>query len=179
MDAIARRLDIHPRVAWQLEADLTVTDERAGWEQSSQLREQRRQRCVRGSRQAEWPQRLGQLVAGAGAVAIDSEVREEQTALPPRQLPLDPPAGHPRHEAPAELDPSSRFLPRHNAKLLPRLTRDNPGMAYVISCDCGYVSRGETEDELVEEAIRHIDEVHPEMAGAVSRDDLVAMAEEV
>jgi predicted small metal-binding protein len=51
-------------------------------------------------------------------------------------------------------------------------------MAYLISCDCGYVSRGETEDELVAEANRHIQEVHPEMAGMVSRDDLLAMAEE-
>ena len=51
-------------------------------------------------------------------------------------------------------------------------------MAYVITCDCGYVSRGETEDELVEEVNRHIDEVHPDLAGKVSRDDLVAMAEE-
>jgi predicted small metal-binding protein len=52
-------------------------------------------------------------------------------------------------------------------------------MAFVITCDCGYVSRGETEDELVEEAHRHIEEVHPEMAGKVSHDDLLAMAEEV
>jgi predicted small metal-binding protein len=52
-------------------------------------------------------------------------------------------------------------------------------MAYMINCDCGYVSRGETEDELVEAANRHIDEVHPDMAGKVSRDDLLAMAEEV
>jgi hypothetical protein len=52
-------------------------------------------------------------------------------------------------------------------------------MAYVINCDCGYVSRGETEDDLVKEATRHIDEVHPDIAGKVSRDDLLAMAEEV
>ena len=52
-------------------------------------------------------------------------------------------------------------------------------MAYVIKCDCGYVSRGETEDELVEETNQHIEDVHPGMAGKVSRDDLLAMAEEV
>jgi predicted small metal-binding protein len=52
-------------------------------------------------------------------------------------------------------------------------------MSYVINCDCGYVSRGETEDELVEEANRHIEEVHPDLAGKVSVDDLLAMAEEV
>ena len=52
-------------------------------------------------------------------------------------------------------------------------------MAYLITCDCGYISRGETEDELVDETNRHIAEVHPDLAGKVSRDDLLAMAEEV
>jgi predicted small metal-binding protein len=52
-------------------------------------------------------------------------------------------------------------------------------MAYVINCDCGHVSRGETEDELVQEANRHMEEVHPDIAGKVSRDDLLAMAHEV
>jgi predicted small metal-binding protein len=52
-------------------------------------------------------------------------------------------------------------------------------MAYVINCDCGYVSRAETEDELVQEANRHMEEVHPDIAGKVSREDLLAMAEEV
>ena len=52
-------------------------------------------------------------------------------------------------------------------------------MAYLIHCDCGHVSRGETEDELVQEVNRHMDEVHPDMAGTVSREDLLAMAEEV
>jgi predicted small metal-binding protein len=52
-------------------------------------------------------------------------------------------------------------------------------MAYVINCDCGYVSRGDTEDELVDATMRHIEEVHPDMTGAVSREDVLAMAEEV
>jgi predicted small metal-binding protein len=52
-------------------------------------------------------------------------------------------------------------------------------MAYVLTCDCGHVVRGETQEELVEETNRHIEEVHPDIAGKVSRDDLLAMAEEV
>jgi predicted small metal-binding protein len=52
-------------------------------------------------------------------------------------------------------------------------------MSYVINCDCGYVSRGDTEEELVDEANRHIQDVHPDLAGKVTRDDLLAMAEEV
>jgi predicted small metal-binding protein len=95
---------------------------------------------------------------------------------------LDSPAGHSGNEAPAELDPSRLWLGLpvgHSAKLAPKPCRDNVAMAYLINCDCGYVSRGETEDELVEETIRHIEEVHPDMAGKVSRDDLLAMAEEI
>jgi predicted small metal-binding protein len=51
-------------------------------------------------------------------------------------------------------------------------------MAYVINCDCGYVARGETEDQLLADAQKHIEEVHPDMSGKVTRDDLIAMAEE-
>jgi predicted small metal-binding protein len=114
--------------------------------------------------------------------------------LPAGQISFDPPAGHSDGETPAELNPRAGLLwlhVGHRPKLPPTPTGENlprtesiPGteggtMAYVISCDCGYVSRGETEDELVEEANRHIEEVHPDMAGQVSRDDLLAMAEEV
>jgi predicted small metal-binding protein len=56
---------------------------------------------------------------------------------------------------------------------------EEQAVAYLINCDCGHVSRGETEDDLVEQANRHIEEVHPDMAGKVSRNDLLAMAEEV
>jgi hypothetical protein len=57
--------------------------------------------------------------------------------------------------------------------------RRRRAVPYLINCDCGHVSRGETEDEVVDEANRHIEEVHPDMAGRVSRGDLLAMAEEV
>jgi predicted small metal-binding protein len=33
-------------------------------------------------------------------------------------------------------------------------------MAKIINCDCGYVARGETDDELVQVAQRHAREVH-------------------
>jgi predicted small metal-binding protein len=52
-------------------------------------------------------------------------------------------------------------------------------MTYVINCDCGYVARGETEDELVEDLNLHIEEIHPGMVDAVSEEDMLAMAEEV
>lgn len=52
-------------------------------------------------------------------------------------------------------------------------------MARVLRCECGYVSRGETDDELVAAAERHIATDHPDLVGSVSRDDLLAMTEEV
>ena len=51
-------------------------------------------------------------------------------------------------------------------------------MAMVINCDCGFVVRGETDDELVANGEQHMADAHPDMVGKVSREDLLAMAEE-
>lgn len=51
-------------------------------------------------------------------------------------------------------------------------------MPKVINCECGFVVRGETDDELVRGAERHIEETHPDLVGKVSRDELLGMAEE-
>jgi predicted small metal-binding protein len=52
-------------------------------------------------------------------------------------------------------------------------------MTLVINCDCGFVVRGETEDELAANGLQHIQDAHPDMVGKVSREDMLAMAEEV
>lgn len=52
-------------------------------------------------------------------------------------------------------------------------------VAKVINCECGYVARGATDDELIADAERHINRDHPDLVGKVSRADLLAMAEEV
>jgi predicted small metal-binding protein len=51
-------------------------------------------------------------------------------------------------------------------------------MAYVINCDCGYTARGETEDELLADAQRHIQSDHPEIAGEMTRERILEMAEQ-
>jgi hypothetical protein len=51
-------------------------------------------------------------------------------------------------------------------------------MAKLINCECGQVVRGETDDELIANAEAHIDRDHPDLVGKISRDDLLAMAEE-
>jgi predicted small metal-binding protein len=52
-------------------------------------------------------------------------------------------------------------------------------MSKVINCDCGYVVRGDTDDELLAQAHAHISSDHSDMVGKIADDDLLAMAEEV
>jgi Protein of unknown function (DUF1059) len=47
----------------------------------------------------------------------------------------------------------------------------------MIRCDCGKVVRGETDDELIENAEAHIQQDHPDLVGKIPRADLLAMAE--
>ena len=45
----------------------------------------------------------------------------------------------------------------------------------VFTCERdGFVMRGETEDELAAEVERHIAEAHPDLAGKLLRDDILA-----
>jgi predicted small metal-binding protein len=52
-------------------------------------------------------------------------------------------------------------------------------MAKQITCECGYVIRGETSDEVVAGARDHIRRDHPELVEKVSADDLLGWIEEV
>jgi predicted small metal-binding protein len=49
-------------------------------------------------------------------------------------------------------------------------------MAKVINCEDGVVVRGDTDEELLANARRHIEEAHPEMAGQVTDEQLLGMA---
>ena len=52
-------------------------------------------------------------------------------------------------------------------------------MARQITCECGEIIRGETEDELVELTRAHLRSDHPQLADTVTRDDIVALIEVV
>jgi predicted small metal-binding protein len=51
-------------------------------------------------------------------------------------------------------------------------------MAKIINCECGYTVRGETDDELLAEAQKHMQDAHPDMVGKVSDQDLLSQAQE-
>jgi hypothetical protein len=48
-----------------------------------------------------------------------------------------------------------------------------------ITCVCGKVLEGEDDDQLWAEAQAHIAADHPELVGKVSREDILARAEEI
>jgi predicted small metal-binding protein len=52
-------------------------------------------------------------------------------------------------------------------------------MAKQITCECGYVARADSEDEVVEQIRQHMRSDHPELLESVSRDDLLGWIEEV
>jgi predicted small metal-binding protein len=46
-------------------------------------------------------------------------------------------------------------------------------MAKLIRCECGFVARGETDDQVVDEIRGHMSTDHPALLDTVSRDDLL------
>jgi len=51
-------------------------------------------------------------------------------------------------------------------------------MAKVIRCQCEFLGRGQTVEEAAAEVEAHVRSDHPELVGKVTREDLIAMAEE-
>ncbi len=51
-------------------------------------------------------------------------------------------------------------------------------MPKVINCECGAVIRADSDDELVQSVENHVGQAHPELEGKMSREDILAMAEE-
>ena len=52
-------------------------------------------------------------------------------------------------------------------------------MARQITCECGHVVRGESEDEVVGLTLEHLRSDHPRLADQITRDEIVALIEVV
>jgi hypothetical protein len=52
-------------------------------------------------------------------------------------------------------------------------------MALRIICMCGYVIQGEDDDELWRNVLDHMGVLHPELVGNVTREDILAQAEQL
>jgi predicted small metal-binding protein len=51
-------------------------------------------------------------------------------------------------------------------------------MAKIINCECGYVARARSDDEVVALIEGHIRSDHPDLVGKVLRDDLLGWIQE-
>jgi predicted small metal-binding protein len=54
-----------------------------------------------------------------------------------------------------------------------------PAAVKRINCVCGSVVEGDDDDELWDNAQQHLRADHPDLVGNVSRDDILAQAEEI
>ena len=50
-------------------------------------------------------------------------------------------------------------------------------MARQITCECGQVVRGETENEVVDLTLEHLRSDHPQLVDRITRDESVALIE--
>lgn len=55
----------------------------------------------------------------------------------------------------------------------------NPRTMMRIDCVCGKVVEGDDDDELWEKAQEHLRSDHPDLVDKVSREDILAQAEEI
>jgi predicted small metal-binding protein len=46
-------------------------------------------------------------------------------------------------------------------------------MARIIRCECGFVARGDTDDEVIDAIRRHMGTDHPSLLDMVGREDLL------
>jgi predicted small metal-binding protein len=51
-------------------------------------------------------------------------------------------------------------------------------MAKLINCECGFVARGDSEDDVIAAIRDHMRTDHPDLLDKVSRDELVGWIEE-
>ena len=52
-------------------------------------------------------------------------------------------------------------------------------MSRQITCECGFVARGETDDEVITQIEGHIRTDHPELAETLTRDEIAGWVEVV
>ena len=50
-------------------------------------------------------------------------------------------------------------------------------MSRQIKCECGFVARGESDDEVVTQIEGHIRSAHPELAETLTRDEIAGWVE--
>jgi len=50
-------------------------------------------------------------------------------------------------------------------------------MGMLINCQCGYVARGDSEEEVTAKIREHMGQDHPDLLGSVTQEDLLGWIE--
>ncbi len=181
VDCFECRLGVDVRVTWKHEADLGATDQSIGTHCGPQPRYHGIEKLVGRRSCLVTPQGIRHLEARYRARWF-AEEGAQRTPLSTRQTIREVGPCNPDEQLSTELDPRLRQGFRkvmacarlHNAPV----DRKEKAMSKLINCECGAVVRGTTDDELVKAAEAHVQENHPELVGKLSREDILAMAEE-
>jgi predicted small metal-binding protein len=73
---------------------------------------------------------------------------------------------------------SPRLLSRYEKGLASTIAAEK-NMSRQIKCECGFVARGESDNEVVTQIEGHIRSDHPELAETVTREEIASWVEVV
>jgi len=182
-----RLLDIDAGAGRQRHVHAAATDQDARSDRGAQLGQEHGERRGVGGRRVAGPERLDQLVAADRARPLEHEVREQRATLTAGEARFDAAAAELHHEAAAQLHVGVVRARQRRSNVSANI-RERPGsdnrpsiatMARQITCECGEIVRGETEDEVVDLTLDHLRSDHPLLADRITRDEIVALIEVV
>jgi predicted small metal-binding protein len=108
---------------------------------------------------------------------MGDEVREGQSALAAGEAAIESLTIALDHKWAADLDAYSSAGHQRHANILAIVWRYNLGgrfpMARLINCECGFVARGDTDDEVIDVIRGHMRSDHPALLDTVGREDLL------
>jgi predicted small metal-binding protein len=119
---------------------------------------------------------------------VEREIGEQGATLAARERAVDATASKLDVKPTAELDSCRRHGLQPFSKVVHyicatgvsenRVDATDP-MARQIKCECGYVARAESDDEVIELTMRHIRSDHPEFAETETREEVASWIEVV
>ena len=110
-------------------------------------------------------------------MTVDHEVGEQQPALAAGQAAIQSLAVALYGQRPADLNPHQGRGRQGHANILAYAGAGGQSggtTMRLIRCECGFVARGEDDDQVVGKIRGHMSTDHPALLATVSRDDLIS-----
>jgi predicted small metal-binding protein len=175
VDRLPRDFEVHARGLWEPQAQLGPAVEHAHRQDAAELAEERAQCGVRRRRRMVRPRSVDQLVAPDRTETMQHEVGEHQAPLAAGKLSVDAASVDLERQRSAQLNPDAVRQRRANIRATAtpyKRIRKEVQVAKQINCECGFVARGETEEEVVAQIREHMRSDHPALLSQVSDEDL-------